>query len=102
MKEKKSEVALKKNFFKEKTSLEKFEEKIKQSIFIVLFVLLKHEEFDFPMEMVTLLSELFQFMFYPFNQNVILFKYNLYSTLIFGKILIFMKVYKAFWDILHF
>jgi len=66
MKVTKSEIALKKNFFSEKTSLEKFEEKIKNSIFTVLFVLLKHEEFDYEMEMLSLLIETFQFMYYPF------------------------------------
>jgi len=65
-----SEIVLKKKFFAEKTTLEKFEDKIKQSIFIVLFVLLKHDDFDFPMEMVSLVLELFQFMYYPFNSNV--------------------------------
>jgi hypothetical protein len=67
---KQSEIVLKKKFFSEKTTLEIFEDKIKQSIFIVLFVLLKHDDFDFPMEMVSLVLELFQFMYYPFNSNV--------------------------------
>jgi hypothetical protein len=73
MKESKSDIALKKNFFSEKTSLEKFEEKIKNSIFTVLFVLLKHEEFDLEIEMLSLLIETFQFMYYPFTANVFLY-----------------------------
>ena len=74
MKDKKSEIALKKNFFSEKSSLEKLEEKIKTSIFTVLFVLLKHEEFDYELEMISLLIEIFQFMYYPFV-NAVLNKY---------------------------
>jgi hypothetical protein len=78
MKEK-NKVSLKHNFFDEKTILERFEEKLKFSMFNVLFVLLKSEESNFWMEMVSLLSELFQFMFYPFTFNVSI-KFYLYTV----------------------
>ena len=61
---------IKQNFMAEKTSFEKFEEKLKNSIFGVLFVLLKNNEGNFYVEMFSLLTELFQFMYYPFSQNV--------------------------------
>ncbi len=73
MKEKKKgELSIKQNvMFKEKTPFEKFEEQLKLSIFGVLFVLLKNGEGNFVMEMVSLLTELFQFMYYPFTNYVI-------------------------------
>ena len=67
--DKKSNV-IKQNFMAEKTSFEKFEEKLKNSIFGVLFVLLKNNEGNFYLEMFSLLTELFQFMYYPFSQHV--------------------------------
>lgn len=72
MKEKKSDLTIDKDFFGEKTTFEKFEEKVKISIFGVLFVLLKNGENNFWIEMVSLLSELFQFMYYPFSESVII------------------------------
>jgi hypothetical protein len=65
---KKGELSLNQNvMFKEKTKFEKIEEHLKLSIFGVLFVLLKSGESDFTMEVVSLLSELFQFLYYPFT-----------------------------------
>ncbi len=70
MKNEKKIKAIKHNFFSEKTTFEKFEEQLKTSIFGVLFVLLKNGESNFWMEMFSLLTELFQFMYYPFQQSV--------------------------------
>jgi hypothetical protein len=65
---KKGEMSMTQNTgFREKSKFEKIEEQLKLSIFGVLFVLLKQGESDFTMEVVSLLSELFQFLYYPFT-----------------------------------
>jgi hypothetical protein len=70
MKDDKKNLALKHSLFSEKTGFEKFEEQLKTSIFGVLFVLLKNGESNFWMEMFSLSTELFQFMYYPFFSSV--------------------------------
>ena len=70
-KEKKN-LSLKHNLLVEKTTFEKFEENFKNSIFGVLFVLLKEEDGSEYLEFVLIVFELLQLMIYPFNQYVIL------------------------------
>jgi hypothetical protein len=79
-KEKKN-LSLKHNLLVEKTPFEKFEENLKNSIFGVLFVLLKEEEGSVYLELVLILFELLQLMVYPFNKNVNLI-YFLFKSLI--------------------
>ncbi len=58
------------NFFPKKTAFDKFEEKLKNSIFGVLNVLLKFSETNPYVEYTLLLTELLQFLYYPFNSQV--------------------------------
>lgn len=67
----KRNLSLKHNLLVEKTTFEKFEENLKNSIFGVLFVLLKEEEGSVYLELVLILFELIQLMVYPFNKYVI-------------------------------
>ncbi len=66
----KRNLSLKHNLLVEKTTFEKFEDNLKNSIFGVLFVLLKEEDGSVYLELVLILFELLQLMVYPFNENV--------------------------------
>lgn len=66
----KNDRALKHNLLVEKTKFEKLEENIKNSIFGVLFVLLKEEDGSVYLELVLIGFELLQLLVYPFNQYV--------------------------------
>ena len=54
------------NYFKEKTRFEIIEEKVKNTLFSVLNILLKFEDDDFSDEVIDLLNETCQFLYYPF------------------------------------
>ena len=54
------------NYFKEKTRFEIIEEKVKKTLFGVLNILLKFEDDDFSDEVIDLLNETCQFLYYPF------------------------------------
>lgn len=66
----KKHLSLKHNLLVEKTPFEKFEETFKNSIFGVLFVLLKEEDGSVYLELVLIFFELVQLLVYPFNENV--------------------------------
>jgi hypothetical protein len=66
----KNDKALKHNLLIEKTRFEKLEENIKNSIFGVLFVLLKEEDGSVLLELILIGFELLQLLVYPFNRNV--------------------------------
>jgi len=68
----KRNLSLKHNLLVEKTTFEKFEENLKNSVFGVLFVLLKEEDGSVNLEVVLIMFELLQLLVYPFNSNVIL------------------------------
>ncbi|MCQ2816852.1 MAG: hypothetical protein MJ252_06265, partial [archaeon] len=65
--EKDKELALKQNFFQEKTKFEILREKFKKTVFGVLNILLKFEDDDDWMgEVLDLVNETCQFLYYPF------------------------------------
>ena len=64
--EKRKEDIIEQNYFKEKTRFEKVEDKIKETLFGVLNILLKFEKDDFSDEVIDLLNETCQFLYYPF------------------------------------
>lgn len=64
--EKRKENIIEQNYFKEKTRFEKIEESIKDTLFGVLNILLKFEKDDFSDEVIDLLNETCQFLYYPF------------------------------------
>lgn len=70
MKDNKNSVSLNLNLLTEKTQFEKFEENLKLSIFGVLFVLLKNQDFSIWVEIIFVILELLQFMAFPFNNIV--------------------------------
>ena len=70
MKETKNSISLNQNLLTEKTSFEEFEDNLKQSIFGVLFVLLKTQEFSVLVELIFLTLEILQFMSFPFKEQV--------------------------------
>ena len=70
MKEHKNNISLNQNLLTEKTSFEIYEENLKKSIFGVLFVLLKTQDFSIWVDIIFLSLELLQFMSFPFNQEV--------------------------------
>jgi hypothetical protein len=72
MKENKNSISLNQNLLTEKTSFEQFEENLKKSIFGVLFVLLKAQDFSIWVDIIFLTLELLQFMSFPFNVEVAL------------------------------
>ena len=64
--ETKKENIIEQNYFKEKTRFEIIEEKVKKTLFGVLNILLKFEDDDFSDEVIDLLNETCQFLYYPF------------------------------------
>ena len=64
--ETKKENIIEQNYFKEKTRFEIIEENIKKTLFGVLNILLKFEDDDFSDEVIDLLNETCQFLYYPF------------------------------------
>ena len=62
----KKENIIEQNYFKEKTRFEIIEEKVKKTLFGVLNILLKFEDDDFSDEVIDLLNETCQFLYYPF------------------------------------
>ena len=64
--EMKKENIIEQNYFKEKTRFEIIEEKVKKTLFGVLNILLKFEDDDFSDEVIDLLNETCQFLYYPF------------------------------------
>ena len=64
--EAKKENIIEQNYFKEKTRFEIIEEKVKKTLFGVLNILLKFEDDDFSDEVIDLLNETCQFLYYPF------------------------------------
>jgi hypothetical protein len=67
MKEGKNSVSLNLNLLTEKTSFEKLEEKLKVSIFGVLYVLLKNQDVSIWVEIIFIILQLLQFLAFPFN-----------------------------------
>jgi hypothetical protein len=67
MKDAKNNVSLNLNLLTEKTSFEKLEEKLKVSIFGVLFVLLKNQDISIWAEIICVILQLLQFLAFPFN-----------------------------------
>jgi hypothetical protein len=84
MKENKNSISLNHNLLTEKTSFEEFQENLKKSIFGVLFVLLKAQDFSILVDIIFLILEILQFMSFPFNAEVTSIIY-LYSSKISGK-----------------
>lgn len=75
-----STTALQQNFFQEKSKFELIEEKVKKTIFGVLNILLKFDDGSFFAELLSLINETCQFLYYPFYAPVssyILFNYFL-------------------------
>ena len=64
--ETRKENIIEQNYFKEKTKFEIVEEKVKKTLFGVLNILLKFEDDDFSDEVIDLLNETCQFLYYPF------------------------------------
>ena len=85
MKENKNSISLNQNLLSEKTSFEQFEENLKKSIFGVLFVLLKTQDFSIWVDIIFLTLELLQFMSFPFNKEVQTHIYNKFSFKEYGK-----------------
>ncbi len=84
MKEHQNNITLNDNFLTEKSAFEKFEENVKKIIFGVLFVLLKSQDFSIVVDVILLIFEILQFMWFPFNSQVTL-KINFPSLKMYGK-----------------
>jgi hypothetical protein len=70
------DVSLNLNLLNEKSAFEKFEENLKISIFSVLFVLLKNQDYNLWLEIILIVLQLLQFLAFPFrpivrNKNII-------------------------------
>jgi hypothetical protein len=70
MKDGRGSVSLNLNLLNEKTSFEKLEETLKVSIFGVLYVLLKNQDFSVWVEIIFVILQLLQFMAFPFRPMV--------------------------------
>ena len=57
---------IKQNFFQEKSKFEILEDKFKKTVFGVLNILLKFEDDSFEGEVISLLNETCQYLYYPF------------------------------------
>ena len=66
MKQEETTQALQQNFFQEKSKFEIVEEKLKNTIFGVLNILLKFDDDSFYGEVLSLINETCQFLYYPF------------------------------------
>lgn len=74
MKDGKNSYSLNFNLLTEKTTFEKLEENLKYSIFGVLFVLLKNQDFSMWTEIILVILQLLQFMSFGFHKVVKLIK----------------------------
>lgn len=70
MKDGKEKISMNLNLLTEKTTFEKFEENLKSSIFAVLFILLKNQDFTLWVEIISVIVQLLQFMSFPFSKIV--------------------------------
>jgi hypothetical protein len=70
MRDNRNSLSLNLNLLTEKTGFEKLEEQLKTSIFGVLYVMLKNQEFSIWVEIIFIILQLLQFMSYPFNPLV--------------------------------
>lgn len=70
MKDGRDKVSMNLNLLTEKTAFEKFEENLKSSIFAVLFVLLKNQDFSLWIEIIFVVVQLLQFLSFPFSKIV--------------------------------
>ncbi len=70
MKDGRDKVSMNLNLLTGKTAFEKFEENLKSSIFAVLFVLLKNQDFSLWIEIIFVVVQLLQFMSFPFSKLV--------------------------------
>jgi len=70
MKDGKNNLSINFNSLTQKTSFEKFEENLKHSIFGVLFVLLKNQDFNMWTEIILIIFQLLQFMSFAFSKVV--------------------------------
>lgn len=73
MKDGRANVSINLNLLTEKTSFEILEETFKSSIFAVLFVLLKNQDFSLWIEIIFILTQLLQFMSFSFSPIVIIY-----------------------------
>jgi hypothetical protein len=64
------DVSLNLNLLNEKSAFEKFEENLKVSIFSVLFVLLKNQDYNQWLEIIFVVIQLLQFLAFPFRPMV--------------------------------
>ncbi len=72
------DVSLNLNLLNEKSSFEKLEESIKVSIFGILYVLLKNQDYSMWIEIIFVILQLLQFMAFPFRPMV-----DIFLTLVF-------------------
>lgn len=70
MKDGKNSVSMNLNLLNEKTSFEKLEETLKASIFGVLYMLLKNQDFSMWTEIILIILQLLQFLSFGFNKIV--------------------------------
>lgn len=64
------DISLDLNLLNEKSTFEKFEESLKVSIFGVLFVLLKNQDYNHWLEIIFILIQLLQLLAFPFTPTV--------------------------------
>ena len=74
MKDNKNNISLNLNLLTTKTGFEKLEEKIKNSMFNVLYFMLKNQEFSLWIEVIFVILQLLQLMSFPFHPMVIFIK----------------------------
>jgi hypothetical protein len=70
MRDNRNNLSLNLNLLTEKTGFEKLEEQLKTSIFGVLYVMLKNQEFSIWVEIIFIILQLLQFMSFPFSDIV--------------------------------
>ena len=70
MKDVKNNLTLNLNIHQEKTAFEKFEESIKNSIYSVLYFMLKNQEFSIWIEVIFIVVQLLQLLSFTFNPIV--------------------------------
>lgn len=74
MKDGKNNISLNLNLLTEKTAFENLEENLKLSVFGVLFVLLKNQDFSIWTEIIFIILQMLQFMSFAFSKVVIKYK----------------------------
>jgi hypothetical protein len=72
MKEYQNSFSFNNNLLADKSPFEKLEENVKKILFGVLFVLLKSQDFSIVTDVILLIFEILQFMWFPFNSQVTL------------------------------